>query len=380
MTGDDGIIFGTIRRCFGILLFVPAAIALVSCSTDSSDDPAKPRPHTYAGETISIVIGLDAAAGGTTVGRLLARHLKANLAGNPTVIVNNMPGASGLNAHLHVLLKAPKDGTTVYYGPRSSLGELLGLPGFTFKYSQFTPLGGVQIGGLVVYYRTDAVPGGVHNGNEFLATPPLRFGGMAPEHGRMIISTMALDLIGVNYKYIAGYPSSGNIRAAIISGEVNAATDAAHAYLQQVVPVLVDEGLALPMFSMPLLDEDGTLTQNLMIPDVPSLPDLYKRLRGDAPNGEAWDSITTLLEMDQTMQHVFLGPPDMDPAAVDTFRVGLQQAMSSEAFRDEAQTILGYVPDHVGYERQARILGATANVSPEVLEYIKLHIEKISRQ
>ncbi len=38
-----------------------------------------------------------------------------------------------------------------------------------------------------------------------------------------------------------------------------------------------------------------------------------------------------------------------------------------------------YPPGFVGYERQADILGATAEVSPDVLEYIKAHIEKNSR-
>jgi tripartite-type tricarboxylate transporter receptor subunit TctC len=357
-----------------------ATVFLASCG--ASQDPGAnleaDGEHSFAGKTITVVIGLDASAGGTTVGRLLAKHLEMNLAGNPTVIVNNMPGASGLNAHLHVLLRAPDDGTTVYYGPRSSLGELLELPGFTFKYSQFTPLGGVQIGGLVVYARTDATPAGVSGPRDILETEALRFGGMPPEHGRMIVSTMGLDLIGANYKYIAGYPSSGNIRAAVISGEVNTATDAAHAYLNQVVPVLVDEGLASPIFSMPMLDNDGALVQNAMVPDVPSLLDVYQALNNEAPSGIIWDSITTLLELDQTMQHVFLGPPALDAAAAETFRAGLQQAMASAAFREEAQQVLSYVPGHVDHERQAEILGATANVSPEVLEYIRSHIEKNS--
>jgi hypothetical protein len=371
----------TITHWPRILLGPLASVLLLSCGTDQADDDKVPAnvEHSFAGETISVVIGLDASAGGTTVGRLLAKHLEENLAGNPTVIVNNMPGASGLNAHLHVLLRAPNDGTTVYYGPRSSLGELLELPGFSFKYSQFTPLGGVQIGGLVIYVRTDAVPGGVGGPQDLIATDALRFGGMPPEHGRMIVSTMGLDLIGANYRYIAGYPSSGNIRAAMISGEVNAATDAAHAYLNQVVPVLVDEGHALPIFSMPMLNSDGEFVQNAMVPGVPSLPDLYELLNGKAPSGIVWDSITTLLELDQTMQHVFLGPPDMDPAAAETFRVGLEKAMASVAFREEAQHILSYVPGPVSYARQAEILGATANVSPEVLEFIKAHIEKNSR-
>jgi tripartite-type tricarboxylate transporter receptor subunit TctC len=378
---DDAMMNCTIRHYFRLLPVLLTGVVLLSCDAGQpgDDSSAVGGQHSFASETITVVIGLDASAGGTTVGRLLAKHLELNLAGNPTVIVNNMPGASGLNAHLHVLLKAPNDGTTVYYGPRSSLGELLELPGFSFKYSQFTPLGGVQIGGLVVYSRTDAVTSGVDGPEDIIATEPLLFGGMPPEHGRMIVSTMGLDLIGANYKYIAGYPSSGNIRAAIISGEVNTATDAAHAYLNQVVPVLVDEGHALPIFSMPMLNGDGQLVQNSMVPNVPSLPDLYETLNGDAPSGIVWDSITTLLEIDQTMQHVFLGPPGMDPAAADTFRAGLEEAMTSAAYREEAQHILSYVPEPVGFERQAKILGATASVSPEVLEYIKAHIEKNSR-
>jgi tripartite-type tricarboxylate transporter receptor subunit TctC len=370
-----------INRFFRILPAVIAGIILASCDAGqpAGSSSVQDGNHTFAGETITVVIGLDASAGGTTVGRVLAKHLEMNLAGNPTVIVNNMPGASGLNAQLHVLLRAPNDGTTVYYGPRSSLGELLQLPGFTFKYTQFTPLGGVQLAGLVVYSRIDSVQGGVSGPRDVVAAEPLRFGGMPPEHGRMIVSTMGLDLIGANYRYIAGYPSSGNIRAAMISGEVNTATDASHAYLNQVVPVLMEDGQAIPLFSMPMYNAEGTLVQNAMVPDVPSLPMLYETLNGSAPSGIVWDSITTMLELDQTMQHVFLGPPEMDVAAAATFREGLQQAMNSSAYREEARQVLSYAPEPVDHQRQTDILGATADVAPEVLEYIEAHIEKNSR-
>ena len=372
----------TIRQFPRVLLALMASAILISCSDatqTNQDNAAADEQHSFAGETITVVIGLDASAGGTTVGRLLAKHLEQSLAGNPTVIVNNMPGASGLNAHLHVLLRAPNDGTTVYYGPRSSLGELLEFPGFTFKYGEFTPLGGVQISGLVVYARTDSVSGGFSGPQDLVAAAePLRFGGMPPEHGRMIISTMGLDLIGANYNYISGYPSSGNYRAAVISGEVNAATDAAHAYLNNVVPVLVDEGHVLPVYSMPMLNAENEMVQNALVPDVPSLPILYETLNGEAPSGVLWDAISTMLEIDQTMQHVFLGPPNMDAAAAETFRTGVEQAMASAEFQEEAKRILSYVPGPVSYERQAEILGATSEVSPEVLEYIKGHIEKNS--
>ena len=333
----------------------------------------------YEGKTITIIMGLDASAGGTTVGRLLARHLEKALDGEPTVVVKNMPGASLMKAQLYVLRKAPKDGTVIYYGPRSSLGELLELPGHSFKYTQFETLGGIQIAGLVVYARNDVIDGGLKRPADILDAKRLLFSGMAPDHGRMIISTLGLRLIGAEYDFIAGYPSSGATRAAVLSGETNVTVDAAHAYLNQVAPGFSRDGEGQALFSVPHYGESGELIANPLLPDVPSLPTLYEEIAGAPPSGLVWDAITALIRIDQTMQHVFLGPPGMNAEAVDTIRAALTRAFATEDYRQDAQTILSFVPDAVGYERAARILQSTAAVSPEELELIKTHIASNSQ-
>ena len=330
----------------------------------------------YDGETITLIMGLDASAGGTTVGRLMAKHLELNLEGNPNVIVQNMPGASMMSAHIYVLLKAPKDGTTVYYGPRSSLGELLEFPGHSFKYSQFTVLGGAQLAPLVTYVRKDVLEGGIQTPSDVLRAENLIFGGISAEHGRMIASTMGLDLIGVQYHFVGGYPGSGRIRAAVLSGEVNMATDAAHAYLNEAVPLLAQQDLNAPLFSLPQLTADGQLTKSTLVPDIPTVNELYEEINGVPPSGTNWDAIMTMIEIDQTMQHVFLGPPRMDPEAVETFRAVIEPLMQTAAFKEEAERILSYAPDPVGHERAASILAATADVTPEVQDYIKAQISR----
>jgi tripartite-type tricarboxylate transporter receptor subunit TctC len=330
----------------------------------------------YEGENITLIMGLDASAGGTTVGRLMAKHLEMNLEGNPTVIVQNMPGASMMSAHIYVLLKARKDGTTVYYGPRSSLGELLEFPGHSFKYSQFTVLGGAQLAPLVTYVRKDMLDGGIQTPRDVLRAEGLIFGGISAEHGRMIASTMGLDLIGVNYRFVGGYPGSGRIRAAVLSGEVNMATDAAHAYLNEAVPLLDQQDLNAPLFSLPQLTVDGQLVKSALVPDIPTVNELYAQINGEPPSGPTWDAIRTMIEIDQTMQHVFLGPPRMNAEAVETFRAVLAPMMATVAFQEEAEIILSYAPEAVGHERAARILDATAAVTPEVQEYIKAQISR----
>lgn len=330
----------------------------------------------YEGETVTLIMGLDASAGGTTVGRLMAKHLEMTLEGNPTVIVQNMPGASMMSAHIYVLLKAPKDGTTVYYGPRSSLGELLEFPGHSFKYSQFTILGGAQLAPLVTYARKDMLEGGIQMPADILRADGLIFGGISAEHGRMIASTMGLDLIGVNYYFVGGYPGSGRIRAAVLSGEVNMATDAAHAYLNEAVPLLDQQDLNAPLFSLPQLTADGQLVKSPLVPNIPTVNELYEQINGAPPSGPNWDAIRTMIEIDQTMQHVFLGPPRMDRESIEVFRAAIAPMMSSAAFKEEAERILSYAPEPVEHERAADILNATAAVTPEVQEYIEAQISR----
>lgn len=360
------------RSCYGLsgLLLV---VLLAVCPVSASSEPY------YQGKTITVIMGLDPSAGGSTVGRVLAKHLEQSLDGNPTIVIKHMPGASLMKAHLYVLLKAPKDGTVFYYGPRSSLGELFELPGHSFKYSEFTALGGVQIAGLVVYARDDAVAGGMQRPADVLKADRLIFSGMAPEHGRMIISTLGLDLIGAKYDYIAGYPSSGATRAATISGETNITVDAAHAYINQVVPQFGKAGGQKALFSVPHFNDAGELVSNPLLPNVKSLPDFYEEIAGVPPSGAIWDAILTLIEIDQTMQHVFLGPPGMNAEAAATIRDAIMNAFSTQAYREEARRILGFVPDPVGYQRASQILDSTAKVTPEVLELIKSNIARNSR-
>jgi hypothetical protein len=85
-----------------------------------------------------------------------------------------------------------------------------------------------------------------------------------------------------------------------------------------------------------------------------------------------------MIEIDQTMQHVFLGPPGMDLEAVETFRAAIGPSTMTDAFAEEATRILSYVPDAVSAERATEILNATANVTPEVRTFIEAQISRNS--
>jgi len=74
---------------------------------------ADPVADFYKDKQIKIIIG-NAAGGDYDIGgRILARHIGNHIPGNPTVVVQNMPGASTVTATNYLWAKAPKDGTVI---------------------------------------------------------------------------------------------------------------------------------------------------------------------------------------------------------------------------------------------------------------------------
>jgi tripartite-type tricarboxylate transporter receptor subunit TctC len=67
----------------------------------------------YASHPVTIAIGSDPGGTYDLYARTIARHLGAHIPGSPRVIVQNMPGAGGYTAALHVFSIAPQDGTII---------------------------------------------------------------------------------------------------------------------------------------------------------------------------------------------------------------------------------------------------------------------------
>ena len=67
--------------------------------------------ETLAGKTVTITVPVAPGGGYDTYARLVARHIRKHLPGQPTVIVKNMPGAGGIIAAGHLYTNAARDGT-----------------------------------------------------------------------------------------------------------------------------------------------------------------------------------------------------------------------------------------------------------------------------
>ena len=73
----------------------------------------------FVGKTVRIMVGFSPGGGFDAYSRLLARHLPQHIPGNPTVVVQNRPGASGLITANVMYKKAKPDGLTIGQWPGS---------------------------------------------------------------------------------------------------------------------------------------------------------------------------------------------------------------------------------------------------------------------
>ena len=75
--------------------------------------PAAADEPFYRGKVVNLVVGFAVDNSFDSYGRLISRHLGKYLPGNPTIVVQNMPGAGSLRATNNLYNVAPKDGTTI---------------------------------------------------------------------------------------------------------------------------------------------------------------------------------------------------------------------------------------------------------------------------
>ena len=68
----------------------------------------------YQGKTIRIVVGSDSGGLYDLWARLFAKHMPRHIAGNPNMIVQNMPGAGGLAATNYLYFVAKHDGSHAF--------------------------------------------------------------------------------------------------------------------------------------------------------------------------------------------------------------------------------------------------------------------------
>jgi tripartite-type tricarboxylate transporter receptor subunit TctC len=171
----------------------------------------------FAGKPISITVGSPVGGGYDAYARLAGRHLGKFLPGNPSVIVQNMPGAGSLIAANWLAAGAPTDGTAIAILPSATMFEpLLGNTRAQFDLRKVKWLASLNdyTAVITVWHAAPFMQAKDLIGREMLV------GGTSPGSDVWVWPNLLNALIGTKFKVVSGYPGTAGVSLAMERGEV----------------------------------------------------------------------------------------------------------------------------------------------------------------
>jgi tripartite-type tricarboxylate transporter receptor subunit TctC len=171
----------------------------------------------YRGKTVTITVGSAVGGGFDAYARLVARHLGKYVPGNPTIIVQNIPGAGSNKAASYIALQAPRDGTAIGAVQAGAiLQPLLSDQTMPHDPSKLVMLGSVNRSVYLCLVRSDAP---VKTFQEAFDKEVI-IGTSGEGASLRDFPVMLVNVLGVKLRLIGGYAGSREIVIAMERNEV----------------------------------------------------------------------------------------------------------------------------------------------------------------
>ena len=203
------------RKPLGILM--TAIVALVLSFSYSWHANAQ---EFFKDKTISFIVGYSAGGSFDLYTRTIARHFNKHVPDNPTVVVDNMPGASGLIAANHLYNRVKPDGLTIgAWAAPLVLQQIMGNEAVAFDGRKFGYLGVPSPYDTVCTFNEKS---GVANMNDWLAAKrPMKIASIGPGTSTSDIPKLLKAALNLPLEVLDGYKGGSDARLAVESGEVD---------------------------------------------------------------------------------------------------------------------------------------------------------------
>ena len=335
------------------------------------NEPCAAAPF-YQGKTLRVIVASAAGGGSDIVARLMMRHLPRHIPGNPTIVVENMPGAGEIIGTNYVYGKAKPDGLTVLFATGTPINQLIELPGIEFDVTKMPIIGGSSES-VAAFVRTDKT--GVKSARDLLnPKAPIVIGGSGFGSIKDVSMLAALNLLGVkNPTYVTGYGGAGPIRLAYERAEVNFTQETAVGISRLVLP-WVREGWTAILYQVGFLDGKGSVVKDpawkeLGI-DAPSIAEVYRSIAGKEPAGPAWEAEKALIG-GYSLTRLMAVAPKTPSALVADLRQAFQAMGKDQAFLTEWIKSQGSPPRLVPGEEAGSIAESILKAPKEAANILK---------
>jgi tripartite-type tricarboxylate transporter receptor subunit TctC len=281
---------------------------------------AQPADNFFAGKTISIYCGYNPGGSYDLYARMIARYIGKHIPGNPSVTVQNMPGAGSLKAANFLYNAAPKDGTALgVIVETHPLEQALKNTAVHYDAAKYTYIGRVASSNNVfLVWHTAPV-----QTLDDVRKREVTIAGTGPGSIAELIPLLTNALAGTKWKVITGYPASNEAMVAMERGEVAASSTSWTAIKVGKKDWLRDKKIRIILQTAPERASD--------LKDAPSITEL-----GSTPEDK---QVFDLYASGSAIGRALMGPPDIPPERVKMLRDAFQATMKDPEFVAEAQKL-----------------------------------------
>jgi tripartite-type tricarboxylate transporter receptor subunit TctC len=272
----------------------------------------------YKGKQINFVVSSSAGGGYDSIARMIARHWGRHLPGDPSIVVQNMPGAGGIRAANWLYTVAPKDGLTIGMLNNTIVFD----PLYGNKQAQYDPQKFNWLGtpsqetALLIVWHTVPV-----NNLEEAKNRELILGASGAGSTPAFFARVLSRLFDLPIRIIHGYKSQTDSFLAMERGE--------------------NDGYASPFWSSLQANYPHWLTEKLIRPLVyyggernPEIPAPYALDLLKDPERRA---VMELASAGLTMGRPIVAPPGVESSRLETMRNALSSLFKDPDFHSECK-------------------------------------------
>jgi tripartite-type tricarboxylate transporter receptor subunit TctC len=271
--------------------------------------PVHAQSDFFQGKSVRVVRGGQAGDLYDLWTRHIATYLGKHIPGNPSVTVQNMPGAGSVIAANYVYNVAKPDGLTL--GSLNSaiyMDQLIGRKEVQFDWAKFNWIGTPEPTELLFIIRGDS---------PYKTIDDLRKGGEPPKCGSTGTASITFhipklldDVLGAKSIIIAGYQGAGDIDVALERGELQCRLITIAAFFGREPHISwYKKG-----FTRPLVQTGRK--RDPLLPDTPTFYELMDRYK----SRDADRRLVTLITASNEFGRPWIAPPNMPADKIKILR------------------------------------------------------------
>jgi tripartite-type tricarboxylate transporter receptor subunit TctC len=313
----------------------------------------------YRGKQLRMIVGTGAGGGYDLFARAVARHIGEHIPGNPTVIVQNQPAASGLVMVNQLYSIGPRDGTVIA-APVNGIptAPLLEPTAARFDAAKLNWIGSTNRETYVAYAWHAASVRSLAD----LMQRELIVGATAAGTTLVDFPMVTNKFLGTRFKVVRGYDSTPQINVAMERGEVEGIGGIGWQSVKTQSPQWIAEN-KITVIAQYGLQRDPALAQ---------APTMLEHAKTDADR----QALTMMFARTEYGRPYFV-PPDVPAARLEALRRAFDATMKDPGFIADAAQLQLELSPMTGEEVQA-LVAKLAGTPAEIVARVRAALDASS--